>query len=238
MTAATIEMSRRFLIVTKSPSGAAELSGMKEWLRKHPEQMPPDFSPLHKTSHQLRNELRRLGWMVNETEDEVRLMRPEIAEDSNIVSVLGETSSETLLEQEEDLAFSLEKHLRDFIAYNLANLSISPRRLKLYVSPEKRDGIEFPTAVGSIDILAVDDQGNFVVFELKLTRGPDKAMGQLLRYMGWVKRNLAPGREVYGVIVAKDVDEKLRYAALLVPNVSLLEYELDFRLKTAALTES
>jgi RecB family endonuclease NucS len=92
-------------------------------------------------------------------------------------------------------------------------------------------------AVGPIDILAIDGQENFIVFELKLTRGPDKAMGQLLRYMGWVRQNLAKGRNVYGVIVAKDMDEKLRYAALPVPNVSLLEYELDFRLKPAGLTQ-
>ena len=55
--------------------------------------------------------------------------------------------------------------------------------------------------------------------------------------LGWVKKNLAQSREVYGVIVAKDMDEKLRFAALLVPNVSLLEYEVDFRLKTASLTD-
>jgi len=81
--------------------------------------------------------------------------------------------------------------------------------------------------------LAVDAEGNFIVFELKLARGPDKTIGQLLRYMGWIKANVAKERNVYGVIVAKEVHEKLRYAALLVPSVSLLEYEIDFRLKTA-----
>jgi len=206
---------------------------MKDWLRKHPEEMPAGFTPLHKTSHQLRDELRRMGWIINESEDEVRLMRSDIAEDANAVSALNEPSTE--IEEEEEFAFSLEKHLRDFIAYNLATLPIAQKRLRLYVNPERREGIEYPTAVGPIDILARDGEGNFVVFELKLGRGPDKTIGQLLRYMGWVKRNLAQSREVFGVIVAKDMDEKLRYAALLVPNVSLLEYEVDFRLKTAKL---
>jgi hypothetical protein len=45
-------------------------------------------------------------------------------------------------------------------------------------------------------------------------------MGQLLRYMGWVKKTLAGERQVYGVIVAKQMDDKLRYAALPVPNVT------------------
>src|SRR5260370_36486045 len=106
MTAAPTDMPRRFLIVTKSASGAAELSGMKEWLRKHPEQMPPNFTPQHKTSHQLRNELRRLGWVVNETENEVRLMRPETAEDSSILSVPSAATPEQPLEQEYDVAVS------------------------------------------------------------------------------------------------------------------------------------
>jgi RecB family endonuclease NucS len=69
------------------------------------------------------------------------------------------------------------------------------------------------------------------VFELKLSRGPDRAMGQLLRYMGGVRRVLAGQNEVHGIIVAKSIDEKLRYASLPVPNVSLLEYEVNFQLR-------
>jgi hypothetical protein len=60
-------------------------------------------------------------------------------------------------------------------------------------------------------------------------------MGQLLRYMGWVKKTLAGPHEVHGVIVAKDMDQKLQFAALPVPNVSLLEYEIDFRLRATKL---
>ena len=38
-----------------------------------------------------------------------------------------------------------------------------------------------------------------------------------------------------GVIVAKSMDDKSRYAALRVPNVTLLEYEIDFKLRPAGL---
>lgn len=96
--------------------------------------------------------------------------------------------------------------------------------------PSHRKGIKYQTDVGPIDILAVDEDGNFVVFELKLSRGPDGAMGQLLRYMGWVMKALD------GVIVAKDMDTKLMHASLPVPNVSLLEYDVDFRLHAADLS--
>jgi RecB family endonuclease NucS len=60
------------------------------------------------------------------------------------------------------------------------------KTLSLYQDETGRDGIENRTDVGPIDILAVDTEGNFVVFELKLSRGPDYAMGQIARYMGWV----------------------------------------------------
>lgn len=60
-------------------------------------------------------------------------------------------------------------------------------------------------------------------------------MGQLSRYMGWVKLNLAKGKHVHGVIVAREMDENLQYAAVAVPNVSLLEYEISFRWRDANL---
>jgi hypothetical protein len=160
---------------------------------------------------------------VEETDEEVRLMRAEIAADPSATSMLDEASPE--MAADDEFAF----------AHNLATLPLTHKNFRLYTDDQLRKGIEYPTEVGPVDILAVDEQGNFIVFELKLTRGPDKTIGQLLRYMGWIKANLAKDRDVYGVIVAKDVHEKLRYAALLVPSVSLLEYEVDFRLKAADL---
>lgn len=229
-------MPKRFLIVTKGQTGAIELHPMKEWLRQHPDQTPAGLTADHNNSHQLRDGLRRRGWSVTETEDEVRIVRPEIADDADAISVLGE-SSEGAVSDEEQLEFALESHLRDFIARNLSTLPIANKRLKLFVGPSNRNGVEYPTDVGPIDILAEDEGGNLTVFELKLSRGPDKAMGQLLRYMGWVKKILAGQHEVYGIIVARDMDQKLQFAALPVPNVSLLEYEIDFRLRAASLEQ-
>ena len=85
--------------------------------------------------------------------------------------------------------------------------------------------------MGPIDILAADSAGNLYVFELKLDRGPDRALGQLARYMGWVKSHLAAGKTVTGVLVARSIDERLRYAAAVIPNVALLEYEVQFSVR-------
>ena len=58
-----------------------------------------------------------------------------------------------------DAAFELEYQLRDFIAYNLSSIPIEGRRLQLYVDPHGRPDVEYPSAVGRIDILAVDASG-------------------------------------------------------------------------------
>jgi hypothetical protein len=128
-------------------------------------------------------------------------------------------------------SFALEAQLRDFIAANIARIPVRSTRLRLYSDPSGRGGREYPTAVGPIDILAVDESGNFFVFELKLDRGPDRVLGQLARYMGWVKANLASRSDVRGVVVARSIDQKLRYAASVMQNVTLLEYEIDFRVR-------
>src|SRR5208337_786081 len=61
-----------------------------------------------------------------------------------------------------------------------------------------RSGIEFPTAVGPIDILAIDASGDFFVFELKRARSPDHSIGQPTRYMGWVQQTIGKGSKSQG----------------------------------------
>ena len=133
------------------------------------------------------------------------------------------------------MLFPVESHLRDFIANNIEAITVNGHRLKLYIDENGRDGVEYPTDVGPIDILAVDGEDNFVVFELKLSRGADKAMGQISRYMGCIKRNLAGDKEVKGVIVAKKVDENLKYASSIIPDLSLFEYELNFKIQEVSI---
>lgn len=122
-------------------------------------------------------------------------------------------------------AFALESHLRDYLAKNLGALSIHGKTLALV-------RMEYSTGVGPIDILAKDAEGNFYVFELKCSRGTDKALGQILRYMGWIQDVEAEGKKVFGIIVAEKMDEKLRYAVKMVKDIELFEYEMKFLLKT------
>lgn len=140
-------------------------------------------------------------------------------------------------EDDDEYYFPLESHLRDFIAQNIDTIKINEKSLKLYVDDNETDGIEFRTDVGIIDILAIDENDDYVVFELKLSRGNDATLGQILRYMGWIKKNLAKNKKVSGVIVAKNIDEKLNYAVTQVENISLFEYVINFNINPIKIIE-
>jgi hypothetical protein len=165
---------------------------------------------------------------MEETPTEVRLIKPGLAA---VAAGLLEEASE--LDEGEEHSFALEAHLRDFLAENMASMSVNGQKLQLYADPNQKKGVEYQTGVGRIDLLAVDGAGAFYVFELKLASSPDYALGQVARYMGWLKENVAKGKQVFGVIVARSIDEKLRYAVSVVPNVLLFEYQVQFRLQPA-----
>jgi hypothetical protein len=151
----------------------------------------------------------------------------------------GEDEAVELPETENDdsggMLFALESHLRDFLAKNMDAVKLKGSPLKVYVDPYGRDGVEYPTVVGPIDILAVDAVGNFVVIELKVSRGTDRVVGQAMRYIGWVTKHLAAGKKVSGVIVACEIDEKLKYAASVSSAITLFEYKLRFDLAPVGL---
>ncbi len=134
------------------------------------------------------------------------------------------TDSEAALEEvAEDggREFAAEDDLRDFLAKNPG--CIEPG-LRLYEA-DGRKGIEFRIDDGRIDILALDKNGKPVVIELKVGRGRNKTLGQLLYYMGWVDKHLGHG-PCRGIIIAKEITDDLVVAVHRVPGVSLLRYSL------------
>ncbi|MDE2229320.1 MAG: AlwI family type II restriction endonuclease, partial [Alphaproteobacteria bacterium] len=93
----------------------------------------------------------------------------------------------------------------------------------------KWKGRQFPTTVGPIDLFAQAKNGDLVVIELKKGRAADKVFGQICRYMGCIKSEYAKvGAAVRGIIVGREIDVKLRYAAKAVPDglVNLATFEL------------
>ena len=83
-----------------------------------------------------------------------------------------------------------------------------------------------------IDILATDKDNNYVVIELKVSRGYDRVVGQILRYMAWIKKFQADEtQKVRGIIIARDMSEDLILACSDIPNIDLYEYSLSVSLK-------
>ncbi|GGF06166.1 endonuclease NucS domain-containing protein [Pseudoalteromonas gelatinilytica] len=125
--------------------------------------------------------------------------------------------------------FAMEAHLRDYLAQNLSSISGLNTTLSLFMDEAGIPGVEYRTEAGIIDILTIGTDNNFYVIELKVGKGADAVMGQVLRYMGWVRSKLAsPIQDVFGVVIANRATNKLKYAASETPKVMLLEYELNF----------
>jgi hypothetical protein len=92
-----------------------------------------------------------------------------------------------------------------------------------------KGGRQYSTTVGPIDLLTIDTKTDeYVIIELKKGRSADKVYGQCSRYMGWVRKNLAKeGAKVHGVIVARQIDDKLKAARdAHDTKVHLIEFEM------------
>lgn len=102
--------------------------------------------------------------------------------------------------------------------------------LKVYEEDGEPVGQQYDThAVGRIDLLCEDTaNGALVVIELKRGQQSDTVVGQLARYMGWVKEHLANGRSVEGIVLTAAYDERLRYAIKAVTGSRVLRYETHF----------
>lgn len=133
--------------------------------------------------------------------------------------------------EDADQEFPLEAHLRDFLNKNPS--CIEPG-LKIYEA-NNRHGKEYAIEGGFIDLLAVDRDQRFVVIELKLGRGRNKAIGQLSYYMAWVDKNLGIGGRCRGMIIAKDIPDDLLLAVQRVPDVSLHRYNLSVSIEQVPL---
>ena len=140
---------------------------------------------------------------------------------------VDERLSPELLEEAREFAY--ERDLQNFLA---RNLTVIEPGLRLYRDEEEGIvGVEYMVGNRRIDILAVDRDDRFVVIELKVSRGYDRVLGQIARYMAWVGQNLGNDTSVRGIIIARAISDDLRLAASLIPGVELLEYTMNFQLK-------
>ena len=132
---------------------------------------------------------------------------------------------------EDPVAFAMEKHLEAFLVANWSQTELN-KTFSIYEEDGEPVGQQYATDAGPIDILAISkDKKRLLVVELKRGRASDVVVGQILRYMGYVKEQIAePDQTVEGCIIALDDDKKLRWALVAVPSISFYRYQVSFKL--------
>lgn len=132
---------------------------------------------------------------------------------------------------EDAAAFAMEKHLEDFLVKNWAQTELG-KDYDIYNEDGEPVGQQYPTDTGPMDLLAVKkDKSELLVVELKKGKASDVVVGQVLRYMGFVKEDLAePNQAVRGVIIALEDDLRIRRALAVTPSIEFFRYQISFKL--------
>jgi restriction system protein len=152
-----------------------------------------------------------------------------------IESFLEQGSKPDIILGSQDLdspsSFALEKHLEEFLVSNWAKTDLG-KKYDIYQENGVLIGQQYGTDTGNLDILAISkDKKELLVIELKRGRVSDVVVGQIQRYMGFVKDELCePNQAVRGLIIGLDDDLKTRRALSVTQGIEFLKYELSFKL--------
>lgn len=132
---------------------------------------------------------------------------------------------------EDAAAFAMEKHLEDFLVKNWAQTELG-KDYDIYAEDGEPVGQQYPTDTGPMDLLAVKkDKSELLVVELKRGKASDVVVGQVLRYMGFVKEDLAESHQaVRGAIIALEDDLRIRRALAVTPSIQFFRYQISFKL--------
>jgi hypothetical protein len=130
-------------------------------------------------------------------------------------------SEETTKPTEEDLGqrFGLERDMQAALRIEIGQLE--PGLVII------DDGAERSVDSGFIDITARDVDGATVVIELKAGAAGQRAIAQILTYMGDVAAE-DDNMKVRGILVASEFDSRAKAAARMVPNLVLRKYSVRF----------
>ncbi len=141
----------------------------------------------------------------------------------------SEEIDDIIIDEEKD--FSIEKHLEDFLIANWEKTELG-KKFNLIQEEGIPVSQQYTTSIGRIDILVKDKSNNYVVIELKKGKTGEKVVGQILKYMGWIKKHKAKkNQKIKGIIISGEDDEKLKYSLEATNNIELFVYKIDFSLK-------
>ena len=146
----------------------------------------------------------------------------------NNTKIIISTNDETI---EDPIVFALEKHLEEFLVQNWKKTELG-KKYNIFEVDGELVGQQYPSDTGPIDILAISkDNKELLVVELKKGRVSDNVVGQIQRYMGYVKEDLAEnGQIVKGVIIGLDDDIRIKRALSVTNNIEFYKYKVNFTL--------
>lgn len=132
---------------------------------------------------------------------------------------------------EDPSVFALEMHLEDFLVQNWQHTELG-KKYDIFEEDGELVGQQYPSDTGLIDILAISkNKKELLIVELKKGRISDVVIGQIQRYMGYVREELAEKNQtVRGVIIALEDDIRLRRALSGTKNIDFYTYKVSFKL--------
>ena len=176
-------------------------------------------------SESLKNSAGSIGTVSNITKYGAEIEKLLAGADVQVIVSTDETV-------EDPSIFALEKHLEDFLVQNWHHTDLG-KNYDIYEEEGELVGQQYPSDTGPIDILAISkDKKEILVVELKKGRASDVVVGQIQRYMGYVKDELAEkNQEVKGVIIAFEDDVKINRALSVANNIQFYTYKISFKLE-------
>lgn len=148
--------------------------------------------------------------------------RPELRERREVTArnIANQSSSSLIFDNENDM--------QKFLYQNWENISFVKQGCWT-ICNNYGLGQYDTKKVGEIDFLAKNEkQKKWLVIEIKKEQTSDETIGQLLRYMGWVKKEKALKNDIIeGLILCGGYDNNLDYATSCIPNVNIQIYRYD-----------
>ena len=154
---------------------------------------------------------------------------------------IEEDPQTTLEDAEASGEFVKEQHLQQYLVNHWEQMELSEQWEIYSDADDPEAGVEFSTGVGRPDILLTHtSEARVCILELKKGSTSDRAVGQVLRYVGWVCDHLedlegvSADADVEARLIGNEPSEKLEYAISVVPELTLYEYELQVTLNQSA----
>ena len=175
-------------------------------------------------------------WSIRDTENILGISKTTISDNIKLAICLDKnpklseleniTKAKRICKESSKDSIKTEDELQKYIYNNWEKI---PFFKEWFLKRNANDGKYYTGEVGEIDFLVQHRKTNqLLVVELKIEKTSDVSVGQILRYIGWVKEKIAKKeKEVYGLIISRIPDKSTKYALKCVPFIYHKIYHFD-----------